>query len=894
MRRQNHSCDQCRKAKRACDAPLLMNAHHGSTHHRHAPRDSRNGPSVYSEDTGHEQRVTPCSYCLKTKKRCTLSWARSQLGVGGIDSRAREDVQSGKHHRKEQCAKSRPAAAGYHAAGLFDLTPTPLPYRDFFDWGSITQNFEAVSARRDSSQGSSTLTRGSFDDTPSQAGLLNFIEDSHGESENPSGAADGMFTAFTDDDLQSNGVEDPYCSSPTFFQDYSNTGSFVASSNHVQDGIDLAPRTSERLQPDLNWVSPSCTALSPSSAEHTMISRTDNNFISQNLLRVYHDVFEHSLSCWVSDETCPYKMPIRRNSSRTGSIGMALPSHRANVRRGNGPVTVQQEWGAVWSNRIYSRVVKLDRAAQSINMIQLTRAQDQAVVKALHLAIMAFASQWAHQSRRERERFPSASGSESQDLTFSDDLAEEFDRLIQRSFWEQARKALDDCAEIECYRVVCAEIIFGLTQRPWERDDVILDISGNVSVGSEFGLRGGMNTPAAVQVQSLLSKDGPPLFLERATRKVYALKYRFDALDTDLAKAHKDYHDNPFRDLDPTGTIGTRDRETAGFVYWLAVMFDTISSSINQRPVVVTDEDCQHDAAGEIVVAGPEYGEGSNSNILRARRWSITHFIQDNPNDPVQPLRWPCSYEAAARAVTRSGPVKILLYRHVSYLQDAIRKGQSGEPIEDIIRNAVLVYCYWNTTYGVFFRDLIENYHTVPSRIQSWFFCILAHWHLAALILADLIESVDNNGLGNHEERQERLGATTVNTIRRASAGELADLARITTPPDSGGKQMGNPASPQLPDFHSAVNQGAILTEPWTMILIRAFSKAFIWRLGSVEIWQRNRALLGHGHQNCQESLAQCVDYVRALWYLGRKSDMARSVAEALSKALAFMEMGNV
>lgn len=768
---------------------------------------------------------------------------------------------------------SQTDAAGYHAAGLLNFAqPSSSRCQDVFYWDPIASNLATISPQTSNSQASIPLTGESSDSTSSQVGLQDLLDDSYGDAENSSTGPGSIFTAFTDSDLQSNSLEHADCSVPAFFQDHTNAGDFVGSSHHGPSSLCVTSHTSEPLQRTVNQSHHPYNPLSPASVEHTMMFRTNNGFISHNLLRVYHDVLEHNLSCWVSEVSCPYKMSAR---NRAGSLATALSPQRVNQLRGTG--LLQEELGAVWSNRIYYRVIRLDRVAQSSNMIRLTRSEDQAAMKALHLVIMAFASQWAHQSQREREKYPSTSGPGSQDFDYADGLTEEFDRLIQRSFWEQARKALEDCAGLECYRVVCAELIFGLIQRPWERDDPVLDLSS----------RNPMGTSVMAQVQNIISRDGPPVFMERAARKAHALKFQFDAVEAGLTKVNKT-QGGP-NGLDPAAVISPRDRETAGFVYWLAVMFDTISASIHQRPVVVTDEDSQHDAADELIVAGTECGE--NNNTVHARRWSINHFIQDNLDGPGQLLRWPCSYEDAARAVTRSGPVKILLYRHDSYLQDAIRRRQRGEPIEYIIRNAVLVYCYWNVTYGVFFRDLIENYDTVPPRIQSWFFCIHAHWHLAALILADLIESVDDNELGDAQARQERLNASTVYTIRRSSARELSDLARITTPSDWA--DGANPPAPQLPDFHSAVNQGAILTEPWTIILIRAFSKAFMWHLSEVELWQRYRASIGHGREDGQESINQCADCVKALWYLGKKSDMARNVAVTLSKALAVVEAQN-
>ena len=58
-------------------------------------------------------------------------------------------------------------------------------------------------------------------------------------------------------------------------------------------------------------------------------------------------------------------------------------SRRNSLARGNNSIPVPQEWGSVWSNRIYSRAIKLDQAAKATNAIRLTRAEDQAAFRRL-------------------------------------------------------------------------------------------------------------------------------------------------------------------------------------------------------------------------------------------------------------------------------------------------------------------------------------------------------------------------------------------------------------------------------------------------------------------------------------------------------------------------------
>ncbi|KAI0857156.1 hypothetical protein F4860DRAFT_490627 [Xylaria cubensis] len=826
MRRQNTSCDQCRKAKRACDATVFG---------------------------GQDQRAArPCSYCHKTKKHCTRYWADSSSACKGGQSNRRRGVVPR--------TVGQSSTADSSSAGLFNVTQVSDGHlQDLFRWnpGSFSLGDSVSDTARDGF---------ALGDSPLQ------------QTETSSVNHDALLDAYTDNNLEDTRTTSSHWTASDSSQACQDADCLdITSFCRLEEGPQAVFQTRSSSQSSSDW-SQISGVLSPFSPQHIMTSRTHNRFISQNLMHVYHDVFEHSLSCWVSEESCPYKV-LKQN--RNDALSAISIGSNPNLFLGETPPP--QEWGAVWSNRIYARVIKLDRAVQMTGIIQLTRSEDQAASKALNLSIMAFAAQWAYKSRREQRQY-SSSASESQDFNLDDEMIEEFDRQIQRSLWWQARKALNDCAELECYRVVCAELIFGLTQKPWDSVGFTSRHDDDFLSNNQQG-RPPANTPLTTQVQNILSRDGPPIFIERAARKAYTLKYMMDAKVAGLSQPNRSRPGQSV--LEQPMAISAQDRQAVGFLYWLAVMFDTISASMNQRPVVVADRDCQHDATDNNTIS--ERDNGGRSMIpYSEQRWAIHLFIQDDPMSPTQPLRWPCSYEAAARAVTRSGPVKILLYRHVIYLQDAIKRRYRGELIEEIIRNAVLVYRYWNTTYGVFFRDLIQSYGTVPPRIRSWFFCILAHWHLAALILADLLEWVDEAGLGDYRASQVRVTSGTSENIRRASADELADLARVVTPPDWA-QGMATPP-PQLPGFHSSVNQGTILTEPWTEILVRAFSKAFIWHFEKAQLDNQHGDDLSYVGQDIQRKISQCTDCVKALWHLGKKSDVAWAVAETLASALAGLE----
>ncbi|RFU81098.1 hypothetical protein TARUN_1107 [Trichoderma arundinaceum] len=520
--------------------------------------------------------------------------------------------------------------------------------------------------------------------------------------------------------------------------------------------------------------------------------------------------------------------------------------------------------------RIYSRAIQLDRQGISANRIRLTRGEDAAATKALHLVIMAFATQWAQGSYRQREIYSTAFASPNAQSphNIADGLAEEFDRNLQHQIWAQAKRALQDVEELESYRVILAELIFGLTQKAWANDDDNDVDSDNMKIHSNgFDLK----TKVLSRLNAIISKDGPPIYMERAARKVQTLQARYNAARRGLEPLMGNYIKTSTATRHSAFFLGNEHRKTAGLLYWFAVMFDTVSSSMNERPVVVPDEDIPYNSENDSNDSTSDQSEDPPMN----ERWDMRAFIHDDVKNPAYSPTWPCPYEDAAKAVTKSAPVKVLLFRHLSYLQGILRKGARGRKVEEIICSTISLYRYWNKTYGSFFREMMLDIYSIPARIRSWFFCISCHWNLAALMIADLIEFVDENNLGVDTETYIRVSGRTAWRIRDAGVKELSQLASIAIP--CNGLQDAS-------NFHHAVNEGTILTEPWTMILIRAFSMASAILLGEADDYLRHGAAeLGYTSGEFEETLERVLNCIKALWHLGKKSDMARKAAEFLS-----------
>ncbi|KAL6859458.1 hypothetical protein J3F83DRAFT_748998 [Trichoderma novae-zelandiae] len=817
MRRQNHSCDQCRRSKRACDAPSL--------------EVGQGNWALGQSNMGSDS--IKCSYCNKTNKACTMEWAKAQTYQRSIayGSKSSQKEIAG-NRRREQTDSS------------FDSALTQEPLATENDDSSLA-SLQADGWRVDDSYyfpGQSdyewsvpilqtSLFTDPFIDCPLPNDVPSFRTD---VSEDPTTTSD----LAGDPAIPISYKMEPQMSEYPLGTESISPGQYC---NPLQDDGTISLAKRRRISSD--GPGSQRKSLSISSVDQEMISHCNSQLISKNLLQIYHDVLEHNLSCWLTAINNPLTPQSRHEDAE---------SHTGLVR----------EWGSAWSNRIYARAIQLDRELISANIVRLTRPQDAAVTNALHLAIMAFSTQWAQGSHRQKEQYPNTFTATGDD---SDSFAEEFDRSLQQQIWAQAKRALQAVDELESYRVALAELIFGLTQKAWghEAED------GDAGVDTNIHSRGvGLENEVKARLGDIISKEGPPIYMERAARKVQTLQARYNAGRRGLGSPVVSNNS-----VEATGSpqffSSKENRETMGLLYWFAVMFDTVSSSMNERPVVVPDEDIPHYADEDL------YDTATENDAPIHGRWDVGEFVHDDVENPAYKPTWPCPYEDAAKAVTKAAPVKVLLFRQLSYLQGILRRGARGKRVEDIISSTLSLYRYWNKTYGSFFRELMLDIDSIPERIRSWFFCISCHWNLAALMIADLVAFVDDNSLGTDAETRARIAGKIAWRIRDAGTQELSELAVISIP--CHGLQDDS-------NFHHAVNEGTILTEPWTMILIRAFSMASAILLGEAdEALRHGAAQLGYTGGHFEETMGKVVNCIKALWHLGKKSDMARKAADFLS-----------
>ena len=792
-----HSCDQCRKGKRACDARI----HARRWRHTFASDSNPNGNTrLESSSTGS------CSHCKRYKKTCTFNWLTSKSGDKTISGFPSQRLPGQLNHDGERellfhnddsfstLPLRQPGVAPGHVTGGYPVSTCGLPPR--------TQDIPGIPPN---DKEDSDIPHDFQDD-------WQFYND---ESVSPCSFSNSLGDA-SDQQFQYSGLDpdlDGFSLLPEDFME----------SNHDQLSSYNFPQSRDVGNSKLGIRVGLCALGDIVSSEYT------RSMMTQNLIRIYHDSMENALSCWLTERNCPYNIT-------------STPSKPAENLLLDG---VEIEWGPRWSNRICTRVCRLDRVYSLVRGRRLTAAEDRTASRTLHTSIMAFASQWAQNSQARMG-----------DLASS---VAQHERSIRETLWNQARQALSDSLGIPSFRVVFANIVLSLAQRP-------LDVEEDI------------------EVDELLDNDCAPVFLESALRQLFTFRYKLSRLKRQVPG----YLTQPKRELeisrDPILT-NTEFSETFNLLFWLGVMFDTLTAAMHQRPPVISDEDSQ------IPCVSLPSSPATNSVDLNGWNIASDHIQRKQGNlwgdlflhkpavahQGPRLVRWPFSYGDAAETLSDATPVKVLLYRRITHLQNLIYRGAKPEALENAIQSTLLVYQHWNSVYGRFMLDCMANHQDLMPRIQSWYVILAGHWHLATMILADTVETIDQARISLVSRREYREAIGLVTTLRRENALKVGGLAQCSL------SVLDLPHA-QLRDFHDSVNEVAFLTEPWTMVLIRCFTKAASILLNEVD----GAPYATHKWDSpFEQSWRHCRNCINALWMLGRKSDMAFLAARSLYKDLA-------
>lgn len=794
-----------------------------------------------------QRTPAPCTYCVKTKKHCTFEWLKSQESHLRVKKDVHSDMTTKANKRFKNNSYSQSSSNNTQASESDSSTsPDCFDQNHYMDGSTTSLDTEPA---QDYPFVDPTLQQYPYDQCSFG---------SHGEMSLPGYQYEQMNypTSSYPYDFPNGNVLVPQVMSPQagiiWNQPNASDISFL-SPNSKRPLLTFDEYTSDEPDHDGGTFAIPIGLLDPSpiSLADRLSRSVNHNIVSEGLMKIYHDSMENALSCWLAERTCPYL-----NKTKMIAQAPAAATTEKYTR-----VSSDEDW----TNRMFNRVYRLDRVAGRIRTRPLSHNEERAASKALYLVIMAFATQWSQGSQRSREEFPSpsehSSTMESHSLSTSPnsttaDNYDDFDRRLQETYWHEARNALLLCAETESFKVAFANIIFAFIQKPLSTE-TRASIRHAAATSCVFSASTFDINLIEDEVERVLAEDAPPMYFEQGIRNAHLLRDRLLRLE---------------QELDGTGEklLGAENRTTVDLVAWLGYMGDTITSTSLHRPLVVSDDEC------DVLPEAIEALRLSDSELPQqrpgaSRLWSDYMFLQERFNRTHEAIRFPCTYDEAAAGLTDAAPIKVLLYRKVQAIQNLITRHAVSSKIEQAIQDAKGVYHHWKVVYEPFVHDLIEHHDSLHPRLQAWYICLTSHYYLAALLLAESMKQVDTASLGLKSHQLHRDAGNVIHSLRRHNSLMIASVAARATPHD-------NSTFPTS-DFHHAMSSGALLTEPWTALLIRAFFKA------TIVLLQDASSLSGQGSIRLQltRGAEECV---RAIKYLGRKSDTAVLAGEMLTIAI--------
>ncbi|EXJ58223.1 hypothetical protein A1O7_05648 [Cladophialophora yegresii CBS 114405] len=936
-RRQYQACDQCRKSRRACDAGTLRVANFPFR------EEEQPEPSAATCEA--------CSNCARTSKRCTFLWL-SKLSLQGLPKGVKRKLESTglPNLVAEPATVSNYQTSSYQGDYLISdpsTLPQLLPATHSFEspqnglpkyhispiYASPEQTIHYPSTSPEarhsidsnSHQVAPSVATVSVDsratsiqsvpdaaflpprlpaettnhiqwsppdlgrhDTTSTSSASNSIESINAISKiEPSSS----LTSIGSDPGGEDGVTPAYCSkrvkSRSLPKEYYDT--LVAH----QASANLFPRK----QPNMAAVSPNFGRQNSTVLSNRQVHFIDTamkKMIATGLLQIYHDSFENSLSCWVTERNCPYEIELKGLSPNTNPASMA---EEAAIRLGD--------------NRILSRVSRLDAAFARLRDRELSVVENRTATNALNAAIMAFASQWSHSSHnafwRSREGMSQMRACQVQSHGFfSQSEWANNERQIQKLLWHDARTAIQASAEIDSFKVILAYMIFALTQRPMDAKPKTTLETQTSPTDNAADSRTGFEDPSTCDstepradpaMETIVDQEwnpfyasepealaSPPIYLETAVRNLFSWRRKIERYRR-LRSKNKGAHGHG-----SMGPLAVKDHQTFNLLFWLGVMCDTTSSAISKRPLVISDEDCAMiqesvDSTGEEAEAEEnhcrslETDQPDDSGSL----WGNYLLKFTCVPDGCPQLRWPCSFDQAAAVLQEAIPVKVLMFRKVAALQTLAYRRSSPHQLERCIKEALDVYSHWNKLYGRFMIDCNDQHNILPPHVKSWYVILDGHWHYGCLLLAETILQVDKEGKTLEPQRNLRATCQLLRELRQSNAVAIAKIAQASLSEHI-------PSVPDNAEFHFATNSSAILTEPWTDILVRALGSACKIFMDWLSAWY-NSADTNHvwvHTTNSYENLySQAEACIQAMTLLGRKSDAAKCTAEAFRTRLS-------
>ncbi|CBQ73974.1 related to Regulatory protein alcR [Sporisorium reilianum SRZ2] len=520
-----------------------------------------------------------------------------------------------------------------------------------------------------------------------------------------------------------------------------------------------------------------------------LAQNADRMHLNSDLLNVYEGAAESAFRVWVTDATTPYLLCT--DSLSSSSAAMALNKKVCLLDHAS------------------RRIFRTDTAARNV---------EKRVSEAYHAVLLAYAAQWS------RHR---SSASSSARADWKPDEAR-----IRLALWKQARDKLMDAADAWSFRIVFALILFAWTEKPREMPD------------TEAWARGEHELPSQLHVPSLdensaldssswqINAEASTMMLATAMRKLKAFRLKIQQ----LRRKGIDLWSTEEPGLEPS-QVAHRQAEatllenTYHNLYWFGCMMDTELSVLRKYDAVIGDEDA--DLTDQLLSPQRANSLRTETDGFAAMGGSggvATHRPLRKIWDEVIPAQknrhtfatsWPCSEEDAKRTLAYATPIKVLLFRHVGRLQSSYWRQASSEQIERQIAHVLSVVRHWDETFAPFFASCIAHHAELPPSIQSWHVITATKWNLAAILLVELVQTMDRTSVADPFDNTDETFAELRSKVCNQTAALIHAIQHSSLASASTSSHTSDAASF---DFIEATGSTILHSDPWPEISVHGFA----------------------------------------------------------------------
>lgn len=519
------------------------------------------------------------------------------------------------------------------------------------------------------------------------------------------------------------------------------------------------------------------------SAPSVRLAQTvDRQHLNSDLLNVYEGAAESAFRVWVTDATTPYLLCADSLSSTSAAMSL------------NKKVTLL--------DHASKRIFKADNASRNV---------EKRVSEAYHAVLLAYAAQWPrHRNNQTASR-----------TEWKPDEAR-----IRLSLWKQARDKLMDAADAWSFRIVFALILFAWTEKPREVPDDEAWGSDNEPPAQLHEVPSLDENSALDSSSWQINAEASTMMLATAMRKLKAFRLKIQQ----LRRKGIDLWSTEEPGLEASQVAHRRAEATLlentyHNLYWFGCMMDTELSVLRKYDAVIGDEDSDltdqllsPQRATSLRNETESFATGASATRKPVRKiWDEVIPANSQKNRHTFAKSWPCSEEDAKRTLAYATPIKVLLFRHVGRLQSSYWRQASSEQIERQITHVLSVVRHWDETFAPFFASCIAHHHELPPSIQSWHVITATKWNLAAILLVELVQTIDRSAASSDpfQNTDEIFAAlrtkVCLNTAALIDAIQRSSLARV-------------PSAESPFEFIHATDSTVLHSDPWPEISVHGFA----------------------------------------------------------------------